>query len=120
MADFRASLEAQSRLLSRGCRGDHPGPEHRAELDRGQAHAPGGPEHHGPLPRLDPGHAAQRVVRRGMGHPRRGRGAQFDPRVDGPQRPGRHGDLLGEGAEHRRPHDPVTDGDALDARARPP
>ena len=84
---FRAALEAQGRLLGRGCRGHHPGPQHRAELDRGQAHAPGGPEHHGPLPRLDPGHAAQRVVRRGMGHPGRGRGAQFDRRVDGLERP---------------------------------
>ena len=110
----------ERRLLGRGCGGHHPGPQPGPELHRGQTHAASGAEHHGPLPRLDPGHTAQGVVRRSMGHPRGRRRGELDGGVDGLERGRRHGDLLGEGTEHRRSHHPVTDRDAVDAGPQHP
>ena len=57
-------------------------PSTAAQLHGGQADAAGGAEHHDPLPGLDPGHAAQRVVGGRVGHARRRRRGQVDRRVD--------------------------------------
>ena len=113
--DLGSMLEAQGQLVGGRRRGQHPGAECRPQLDGGQSHPSRGPEDNGPLPRLHPGHAPQRVVGGLMGHPGGRRRGQVDCGVDRLEGRGRHRDLLGKRPEQGRAHHPVADGEAVDA-----
>jgi hypothetical protein len=89
-----------------------------AELHGGQSDAAGGAEHDQRLTGLKASTVFQRVMRGAVGVEERRRIDEVDPFRNRNHRPGADRDLLGQPAPSGRCEDPITDRDAVHARAR--